>query len=590
MSGVDNKFIEELKSKINIVEVIGRYCSLKRNGPSNFWACCPLPGHVEKTPSFCVNEPGQFYYCFGCHKTGDVIKFIQEEENLTFFEAVTKLAETYKIPMPQSDNFDEEESKRRKNEKDRAYEILNKTARFYLNNLRSEEGGEYYNYLIKRGFTNNIITSFGLGASLDFESLPNHLKNLGYTEQEILNAGVCSRGKNGKLYDFEAKRLIVPIINNVDKVIAFGGRSLEKNPTFGKYKNTADTMVFNKKRVIYNINKLHKLIKTEKIDYVIMVEGYMDVIALTQAGIKNVVASMGTQLTLEQARLLKRYTNKVIVSYDGDFAGQEATLRSLNIFANEGFEVKILTLPNKLDPDEVIKQQGVDAYLKLVDEAMPLIDYKLHVVKQGKNLQDVTDKRKYVSECLEIIKALSDTFLQEELLKQVAKEANLTYQSLKNDLDKGTVTVVSSPMVIEENYPKIEDNSLISKAERFILASLIFKKPYAKVDVELYFNNEHREKIYEKLLFDKNLMVESLHQIVGEQGAMELTAILVALDGFDKNIEEKYFKDCVYNVKKYNIENEIKRLNAEYEKEINLEKRAQIGNMIAQLTLKLKRL
>ena len=590
MSGVDNKFIEELKSKINIVEVIGRYCSLKRNGPSNFWACCPLPGHVEKTPSFCVNEPGQFYYCFGCHKTGDVIKFIQEEENLTFFESVSKLADMYKIPMPQSDNFDEEESKRRKNEKDRAYEILNKTARFYLNNLRSEAGGEYYNYLIKRGFTNNIITSFGLGASLDFESLPNYLKNLGYTEQEILNAGVCSRGKNGKLYDFEAKRLIVPIINNVDKVIAFGGRSLEKNPTFGKYKNTADTMVFNKKRVIYNINKLHKLIKTEKIDYVIMVEGYMDVIALTQAGIKNVVASMGTQLTLEQARLLKRYTNKVIVSYDGDFAGQEATLRSLNIFANEGFEVKILTLPNKLDPDEVIKQQGVGAYLKLVDEAMPLIDYKLHVVKQGKNLQDVTDKRKYVSECLEIIKAVGDTFLQEELLKQVAKEANLTYQSLKNDLDKGTVTVVSTPMTIDENYPKIEDNSLISKAERFILASLIFKKPYAKVDEELYFNNEHREKIYEKLLFDKNLMVESLHQIVGEQGAMELTAILVALDGFDKSIEEKYFKDCVYNVKKYNIENEIKRLNVEYEKEIDLEKRAQIGNMIAQLTLKLKRL
>ncbi len=590
MSGIDNKFIEELKSKINIVEVIGRYCSLKRNGPSNFWACCPLPGHVEKTPSFCVNEPGQFYYCFGCHKTGDVIKFIQEEENLTFFESVSKLADMYKIPMPQGDNFDEEESKRRKNEKDRAYEILNKTARFYLNNLRSEAGSEYYNYLIKRGFTNNIITSFGLGASLDFESLPNHLKNLGYTEQEILNAGVCSRGKNGKLYDFEAKRLIVPIINNVDKVIAFGGRSLEKNPTFGKYKNTADTMVFNKKRVIYNINKLHKLIKTETIDYVIMVEGYMDVIALTQAGIKNVVASMGTQLTLEQARLLKRYTNKVIVSYDGDFAGQEATIRSLNIFANEGFEVKILTLPNKLDPDEVIKQQGVDAYLKLVDEAMPLIDYKLHVVKRGKNLQDVTDKRKYVSECLEIIKALGDTFLQEELLKQVAKEANLTYQSLKNDLDKGTVTVVSSPMVIDENYPKVEDNSLISKAERFILASLIFKKPYAKVDEELYFNNEHREKIYEKLLFDKNLMVESLHQIVGEQGAMELTAILVALDGFDKSIEEKYFKDCVYNVKKYNIENEIKRLNVEYEKEIDLEKRAQIGEMIALLTLKLKRL
>ncbi len=590
MSSIDANFISELKSKINIVDVIGRYCSLKRNGPSNYWACCPLPGHIEKTPSFCVNEPGQFYHCFGCHKSGDVIKFMQEEENLTFYEAVIRLAEMYKIPVPVGDEYDEKEAIKKKNERERLYSVLKETALFYVKNLRTEKGEPYIKYLLSRGFDEKTINAYGIGASLDYNSLPNHLKSLGYTDEEMIKAGVCQRSKKGQLFDFEAQRLIVPIINNLNKVLAFGGRVIEKNPTFAKYKNTSDTEIFNKRRVIFNVNKLHKLVKEEKVDYVIMVEGYMDVIALWQAGIKNVVASMGTQLTIEQARLLKRYVNKVVVSYDGDFAGQTATIRSLDIFADEGFEIKVLTLPNKLDPDEVIKEKGVDFYMQLVADAMPLIDYKLHVLKQGKNLKDLSDKRKFISEALNLIGSVSDTFMQEELLKKVRDLTGISYQSLKQDLDKGTVTVTSSSVVQEdvEITAKYSDNSAISKTERFILSAFIYKKPYAVYDDDIYFNNKVREKVYNHILFNEDFKVENLFSLVEQDGAEELSAILSSGDTiFDKPIEEKYYLGCVTTLKKHNITNEIKNLNAEYQKEIDLEKRNEIGNMIQKLTQKL---
>ncbi len=589
MSSIDANFISELKSKINIVDVVGRYCALSRKGQSNYWACCPLPGHIEKTPSFSVNETGQYYYCFGCHKSGDVIKFIQEEENLTFYEAVTKLADMYKIPVPTSDEYDEQEAVKKKNERERLYLVLNETARFYLNNLRGNGGEAYRKYLLNRGFDAKTITAYGIGASLDFNSLPNHLKSLGYTEKEMIDAGVCQRSKKGFAIDFQYQRLIVPIINNAGKVVAFGGRVIEKNPSFAKYKNTGDTQIFNKRRVIFNVNKLHKLVKEENVDYVIMVEGYMDVIALYQAGIKNVVASMGTQLTVEQARLLKRYVNKVVISYDGDTAGQSATVRSLDIFADEGFDVKVLRLPNKLDPDEVVKQKGVDYYMQLVYDAMPLIDYKLHILTEGKNLKDVSDKRKFIVQALELIRSVKDTFMQEELLKKVRDLSGISYQSLKQDLDKGTVTVTTSTISIDsEIVPKYSDNGALSKTERFILSAFIYKKPYAVYDDDIYFNNTVREKLYNHILFNEDFKVENLYSVVEESGVEELSAILTSGDTiFDKPIEEKYYLGCVTTLKKHNITNEIKRLNDEYLKEIDLDKKNEIGNLINKLTIKL---
>ena len=587
MAGIDEKFLSELKSKNNIVDVVGRYAVIKRNG-SNYWACCPLPGHNEKTPSFSINEHGQFYKCFGCGKGGDVITFIEEVESLDFIGAVKLLAENAKMEIPE-DNFKDDESTKKNKEKiERLHEILNVTAHYYVNNLNSPKGEMAKNYLQKRGISPSTIKTFGLGLSLGFEELYNYLKSKGYSDYDILDSGVCQKTQKGNIIDAEAGRLIVPIINSLGKVIAFGGRVLEKkDEDFGKYKNTQDTQIFSKKRNLFAVNNLKKLKNDGELPYVIMVEGYMDAISLYQAGFRNVVASMGTSLTLEQAKLLKRFTNKVVVCFDGDSAGQNATLRSLSIFENEGFEITVMSLPNKMDPDDVIKEYGATFYQKLIDEAEPLIDFKLTAVSFGKNLKNALDKRKYVAESLQLIKTVKDAFMREELLKKLRDKTGITYESLKRDLEDGKTVDLTNEEVWKN---PITSGNGDERAERFILSAIISKREYV-LDFpleDLYFSNPVRTKIAEIYIDEPEFKVENLYEVVGEEGLEELSTILIAGDNiFNTSIESRYFKDCVTQVYKSNLEGEIKLLNEEYKKETDLDKRRQIALIISKKTSKL---
>ena len=562
MPTFDEKFVSELKSKNNIIDVVGRYCVLKRQGSVNYWACCPLPGHSEKTPSFCVNEPGQFYHCFGCGKSGDVIKFIEETESLNFVEAVKFLAERCGMQLPESDGYSEEAAKKEQAKKDRLFNLLKSAAYYYVKNLYSDGAEEMRDYLASRGFDGKTVKTFGIGASLNYDGLVKHLKSEGYTEEEGFETGVFERSqKTGRAYDAEAGRIIIPIINQMGKVVAFGGRILQKKG-MAKYKNTKETKIFNKRKILYGINNLKNLKRDGELNYVIMVEGYMDVIALYSAGFKNVVASMGTSLTLEQAKLLKRYTSKILVSYDGDAAGQNATIRSLDIFANEGFEVKIVNLPSPKDPDDVIRQDGAAAYQKLLDEAVPLIDYKFALIKKDKNLNDITDKRKFVQESLKYISSLSDAFMREEFLKKLRDESGITYESLKRDLENGVSEVNETESADNTAEVKLFDTAdKFAKAERFILAAVIYKKSYAlNYDFSLYFNHPVREKIIEAFERNDSLSAEALLNVVGEEGAEELNAVLSAGGGvFNTPAEEKYYKDSVKLVKRANLESEIDR-------------------------------
>ena len=276
-------------------------------------------------------------------------------------------------------------------------------ARFYLSNLYSgdERAEAHLQYIANRKLAPTTVKKFGLGASLDFYSLPEYLAEKGYTRQELLDSGAVSEAKNGSLVDFQAGRLIFPIINAFDEVVAFGGRLLEKSD-FAKYKNTRETMLFNKRKTLYNINLLKKLKRKQPIKEVIMVEGYMDTISLYQAGFENVVASMGTSLTTEQARLVKRYSDNVLISYDGDFAGQNADLRGLEILKDERLNVRVVPMPDGLDPDDVAKQ-GKEVYQKCLDQAMPLVDYKLHALERKFDMTQTDEKRRFVSEALQVV-------------------------------------------------------------------------------------------------------------------------------------------------------------------------------------------
>jgi len=420
--GIDAEFMRTLKQKNDIVEVLRGYVALDRKG-GNYWACCPF--HHEKTPSFSVNEGDQFYHCFGCGVSGDVVRFVQEMESTDFIGAVRILAARVKMTVPEGD-YDTEEAAKKRKKRDVLVKILRDTARFYLNNLYSgdERADKYLQYIAGRGLSPTTVKKFGLGASLDYNSLPDYLFKKGYAREDLLDSGVISVNERGRLYDAQGERLVFPIINAFDEVVGFSGRKLEK-VKFGKYKNTSGTMLYDKSKTLYNINLLKKLKREKPINEVIFVEGQMDAITLYQAGFQNVVATMGTALTKDQARLAKRYTDKILISYDGDFAGQKADVRSLDILKEAGLDVRVVPIPDGKDPDEIARESA-ELYQKCLDEAMPVIDYRLHAIERGYDLSKTEDKRKYVAAALKIVKEAESESVREELLKKLRDKTGIT--------------------------------------------------------------------------------------------------------------------------------------------------------------------
>ncbi len=585
------KFIEELKSRNEIVDVVSQYCQLERKGGA-FWARCPLPGHMEKTPSFCVNQAGQFFKCFGCGRGGDVIKFIMEVESLTYMEAVKFLANRANMELPET-SF-KEDAKLEENAKNRATRlaILKDTARFYVDNLSKDEAVPYLKYVLKRGFTEATLRTFGIGCSLDYSSLPKFLKGKGYSYDDMVAAGVVADNKDTEEYtDFEAKRLIVPIIDSFSNVIAFGGRVLEAKPDFAKYKNTRETSVFIKNRTLFNVNNIKKLKReTGTLPYLILVEGYMDVIALHASGIKNAIASMGTSLTVEQARLMQRYSDTVIVSYDGDAAGQKATFRGMQILKDAGLNVKVVAIPDKMDPDEYVKAKGVDAYKELLLSAQPLIDYKLSYLAKTFNLQDAAERRRFLDKSLQVISESDKEFEREELLRRLSKLSNITYESLKRDLDIATKKSAYKPVIkqniVQNDNDKEEDNA-ISKAERFILSAIIHKKPYAKVEdlEDLDFSTQIRSEIATAILafLDEGIEIDAarITEKLGEDYLAELTALLGKTDEiYCSEGYERYYKDCVKYVKRNNLETDLKYLEEYCQAETDVTKQLQTIEII----------
>ena len=586
--GFDPRFWQELKQRNDIVDVIGSYVALDRKG-STHWACCPF--HHERTPSFAVNQEGQFYHCFGCGVSGDVVSFVREIEPTDFMGAVRILAARAKMTVPEA-NFDTEEALEKKKKRDKMAAIMLDCARFYLSNLYSgdERAEAHLQYIANRKLTPTTVKKFGLGASLDFYSLPEYLAGKGYTRQELLDSGAVSEAKNGSLVDFQAGRLIFPIINAFDEVVAFGGRLLEKSD-FAKYKNTRETMLFNKRKTLYNINLLKKLKRKQTIKDVIMVEGYMDTISLYQAGFENVVASMGTSLTTEQARLVKRYSDNVLISYDGDFAGQNADLRGLEILKDERLNVRVVPMPDGLDPDDVAKQ-GKEAYQKCLDQAMPLVDYKIHALERKFDMTQTDEKRRFVSEALQVVAEAESEAVKEELLKKLRDRTGISYHALERDLQNAN----NAPQKVE---PQPSEKATIaetaagtdkrSKAIRFILAAKLFSTPYAKeFDLnELSLTDETQiivaRYVIERETAGERIRPSELFEIL-EESSEELNEILDLSYG-DKlmgAVAERFFQDSVNALKSEQIERAIAALNAQYAEETDEKERTEIAKLLAE--------
>lgn len=582
------EFIRTLKEKNDIVEVIGSYVKLERRGYA-YWACCPF--HHEKTPSFSINAADRYYHCFGCGVSGDVITFVKEYENVDFAQAVQILAARAKLEIPAYDEKSAEEAAEKKKRRDRLLALMKDAARYYLSNLYAGRAAKHLAYLQKRGISVSTAKKFGLGASLDYHSLPSHLLAQGYTPEECAESGVCTRTDEGRLIDAEGERLIIPIINQFGDVIAFGGRLLEKTDR-AKYKNTRETVLFNKSKTLYNVNLVKKEKRAGGLSSIIMVEGYMDAISLYEAGFKNVVASMGTSLTKEQARLCKRYTDDVFISYDGDFAGQKANLRGLDILKQEGLKVRVVPMPEGLDPDDVIRQRGAEGYSECLKNAMPLIDFRIHAIKLKYDLNKTDEKRDFIREALPVVKEAESATEREELLKRISADTGVSLSSLQRDLETAKP---SGGAAQEEQPPPKEDNSdRECKAARFILAACLLSKPYAlgcdlsSVD---FSDADHRAiaAYVTEARRAGRVRPSGIFDVLGSDSA-ELCEVLNLDygDNLDSPAAERYFRDCWSALVKKSLGLRIAAEQERYEKAELPDEKREILARIAEYTKKLK--
>lgn len=423
MARLSEQFLEELRFRNPITDVIGSYVTLKRAGRLQKGLC---PFHSEKTPSFVVYEDSNSYYCFGCGAGGDAITFIRTIDNLDYMDAVRFLAARCGMTVPE-ENVDKETSRVR----ERTLAINRETARFYYSALGSPEGKIAREYLAKRKLTPETVKHFGLGyAPDDFDSLVKHLKSKGFTEKEMLEAGMKPT-KRGNPFDQFRGRLMFPIIDVRGNVIAFGGRKLSEEANGPKYLNSSDTPVFKKSHGVFALN----LAKNDKSDSLILCEGYMDVIAMHQAGFTNAVAALGTAFTEEQARLLSRYAGEIILAFDADGAGQKAIARGINLLRQLDVKIRILSIPDAKDPDEYIKTYGADRFRALLSGASTQTDFRLDGIKNKYDLFSSEGRVEYIKECTAILAEIQSTAEREVYAEKVSKEANVSKASLLTEAE-----------------------------------------------------------------------------------------------------------------------------------------------------------
>lgn len=424
-------FLDELAARNDILDVVGSYVSLQPKGGS-YWGCCPF--HNEKTPSFHVLQDKQYYHCFGCKKGGGVINFIMDIENLSYPDAVRFLAKRVNMPVPEDRESDGADRLRH-----RLLDLNRDAARYYYEVLQSPDGAAVQAYLNRRQIRRGIAVRFGMGAARDgWDHLLRAMTEKGYTKQELLKAGLIVQNKSGGFYDKFRNRLILPVVDVRGDVVGFGSRVIDKSEP--KYMNTSETPVYSKRRVLYGLN----LAKKTKRPNIILCEGNLDVVTLHQAGFDNAVASMGTALTVEQTRLLSRYTKELILCYDNDNAGQLATQRALDILKNSEFTVRVLQLPRRLvdgsyikqDADDFIKFQGPQAFERLLSGSENGIEFRMSQIAAKYDLKNDADRIAYAAEISQVLCTLDSAVEREIYTVRAAEVAGLTPEAMRNEVSR----------------------------------------------------------------------------------------------------------------------------------------------------------
>lgn len=536
--GFQENAIEEIKSRCNIVDVIGRYVPLKKMG-NNHKGVCPF--HNEKTPSFVVSENKQIFTCFGCGATGDVIEFVKRYHSLDFTEALQKLADEYGVEIKKKTQKSDAVNKE-------LYEINREAATFFYKSFKNKDNPGY-RYMKGRGLNDETLRKFGIGyADSQWSSLCDHFEKKGVSLKKLADLGLASFSK-GKYYDKFRDRVIFPIINTRGFIVGFGGRALgDDNP---KYLNSPETPIFYKKYNLYGLNLTRQDISRE--NAAILVEGYMDVISLYQNGIRNVSASLGTALTENQGAMLKRYTENIIIAYDMDTAGQAAALRGMDILHRAKCKVKVLKITDGKDPDDFIKTHGKEKFQELIKNALSFADYKIDRLK---NLYEIGTTDGQVDFLKEVVKVLSDLSPIEAdvYIKKISKETKISENAIRSEINGNNQ--IETPLrrpALRGNY-RIEDHFKMTMLEKNLIKLMIIKaefvekiKPY-----EFIFRSSSGNALYSEIIscyedndeIDINKVADNLE----EEDQKALAELMEFVQISDK--EDQIFKECIEEIER----------------------------------------
>ncbi len=590
MSGqIPEELIDDLRHRVDIVEVIGEHVNLKKRG-QNYVGLCPF--HSEKTPSFVVSPQKQIYHCFGCGKGGNIFSFLMEKDGLAFPEVVSLLAERYGVILPKQEISPakaKQESLRK-----RYYHINELASGYYQQQLYKPEAREPLEYLKKRGLRQDDLERFLLGYTpLGWDHLSRFLLKKGVKENELILLGLAVKTKKGNIIDRFRNRIIFPIADDRGRVVGFGGRVMDD--TQPKYLNSPDTPLYNKSKHLYALNLAKGSIRTN--DQAIIMEGYMDVITAHQNGIDNAVGALGTALALQQALLLMRYTYNILVCFDADTAGQKAALRGMDLLQQQGCQVAVITIPEGKDPDEYIKEKGKERFIGLVGKAQSLLEYKLIKALESNSIDTVAGKIKIVQSLLPDIQGIQSPVTRQVFIQMIAERLNLPETAIYAEVRKGALTRSGErkyeKTVSEEKEKTGAPKNAAEKAQRLLIRlAITHTETVDKIENwggETLFSSRLLKEIYRAHYLIRqsghNIKANDLVSLLEDRKSQELLTEILLEDEVPKDWK-KIFIDCLTLLKIEHINKQIMEysdLMSQYEKSGEASKSLEMMQKIQQL-------
>lgn len=534
------QWLDELRARADIVKVIGSYVTLKKNG-HRYVGLCPF--HNETAPSFSVDEQKQVYHCFGCKAGGSVIQFVMDIERLSFPEAVAFLADQLHMPLPEMQNDPAYE--KRRTLKERIYLANRTAARMYHQLLWQPESSAILHYLQQRGLSDAVIRRFGIGAAPPSAQVGHRLMEEGFAEEELVQAGLMLR-REGRTFDMFRNRAMFPIIDTYGNVLGFGGRAM--GDAMPKYLNTSDTPAFNKRYTVFAANLLRK---ARGLTRVILVEGYMDVVALSQFGVEGVAATLGTALTPEQARLLHRFAPEVYIAYDGDRAGQKAILRGLEVLEGENVPVRVLDFPGGLDPDEFIRQEGLEAFQAL--KPISAVTYRMRREKERHDVSTEEGRIEYAKACAAILRGVKEPVELENHLRHLSVETGFSKEVLMQQIGAAPPPKVVTAAKREGFRQKAREVSQVDWTARTLLAVLATGRlPKDSVSPE-EFEDPLLRSLCEGLLAGESA-ASLMERQTDDQGRAAVGDILSLNTDLDDDGLMRMAQDCLKKMRKQRLE------------------------------------